>query len=49
MASALKTGPTMRWVGPETLVDVILEGCKVLTLADSGSKVNMMMLEFVQG
>ena len=37
-----------RWVGPEMLVDVMLEGCKVSALADSGSQVNMMMLEFVQ-
>ena len=29
-------------------MDVILEGCKVLTLADSGSQVNTMMPEFVQ-
>ena len=41
-------GPTTRWVGLETLVDVLLEGCKVLALADSGSQVNMMMPEFVQ-
>ena len=38
----------MRWVGPETLVDVVLEGCKASTLADSGSQVNMMMPEFIQ-
>ena len=37
-----------RWVGPETLVDIILEGCKVSALADSGSQVNTMMLEFIQ-
>ena len=37
-----------RWVGLEMLVDVILEGCKVLALADSGSQVNMMMPEFIQ-
>ena len=33
----------MRWVGPETLVDVVLEGCEASALADSGSQVNMMM------
>ena len=44
----METGPTMRWVGSETLVDVMLEGCKALALADSGSQVNMMMPEFVQ-
>ena len=38
----------MRWVGPETLVDVVLEGCEALALADSGSQVNMMTPEFVQ-
>ena len=37
-----------RWVGLETLVDMILEGCKVLALADSGSQVNMMTPEFIQ-
>ena len=29
-------------------MDVILEGCKVSALADSGSQVNTMMPEFVQ-
>ena len=38
----------MRWVGPETLVDVVLEGCEVSALADSGSQVNTMTPEFVQ-
>ena len=38
----------MRMVGPETLVDVVLEGCKAVALADSGSQVNTMMLEFIQ-
>ena len=47
MALALDTGPTMRWVGLETLVDVVLEGCALLALADSGSQMNMMMWEFV--
>ena len=41
-------GPTTRWVGPETLVDVVLEGCEALALADSGSQVNTMTPEFVQ-
>ena len=44
----METGPTMRWVGPETLVDVVLEGCEASALADSGSQVNTMMPEFVQ-
>ena len=30
VASTVETGPTMRWVGPETLVDVVLEGCAKL-------------------
>ena len=37
-----------RWVGLEMLVDLILEGCEVLALVDSGSQVNTMMPEFVQ-
>ena len=48
VAPSLETGPMTRWVGPEMLVDVMLEGCKVSALADSGSQVNTMMLEFVQ-
>ena len=48
VAPALETGPTTRWVGLETLVDVMLEGCKVSAMADSGSQVNMMMPEFIQ-
>ena len=35
-------------MGPETLVDVVLEGCESAALADSGSQVNMMMPEFIQ-
>ena len=45
---SLETGPMTRWVGPEMLVDVILEGCEVSALADSGSQVNTMMLGFIQ-
>ena len=48
MNQALETGPTTRWLGPETLVDVLLEGCEVSALADSGSQVNMITPEFVQ-
>ena len=44
----LETGPMTRWVGPEMLVDVMLEGCKVSALADSGSQVNTMTPEFIQ-
>ena len=28
VAPALETGPTMRWVGLEMLVDMILDGCE---------------------
>ena len=48
VTSTVETGPTMRWVGPETLVDVVLEGCEASALADSGSQVNTMMPEFLQ-
>ena len=48
VAPTLETGPTMRWVGLETLVDVMLEGCEVSALADSGSQVNTMLPEFIQ-
>ena len=46
--SSIRTGPTTRWVGPETLVDVVLEGCKASALADSGIQVNTMTPEFIQ-
>ena len=42
----LETGPMTRWDGLEMLVDVLLEGCEVLVLAGSGSRVNTMTLEF---
>ena len=48
VALTVETGPTMRWVGWETLVNVVLEGCKALALAESGSQVNTMMPEFIQ-
>ena len=48
VALALETGPMTRWIGPEMLVDMILEECEVSVLAESGSHVNMMMLEFIQ-
>ena len=48
VALTVETGPTMRWVGPETLVDVVLEGCKASALADSSSQVNKMTPEFIQ-
>ena len=48
VALVLETGPMTRWVGMEMLVDIILQGCKVSALADSGSQVNTMTPEFVQ-
>ena len=40
-------GPTTNWLGPETVVKLVVGGCEVNTLADSGSQVNTMMPEFV--
>ena len=40
-------GPTTNWLGPETVVKLVVEGCEVNTLADSGSQVNTVMPEFV--
>ena len=48
VAPILETGPTMRWVEPETLVDVVLEGKDVVALVDRGSQGNTMMPEFVK-
>ena len=41
-------GPTSHWIGPETLVDLIVEGRNVNALADSGSQVNMSTPTLVQ-
>ena len=40
-------GPTAHWIGPETLVDLMIEGRNVNTLVDSGSQVNTIMPAFV--
>ena len=40
-------GPTANWLGPETVVKLVVEGCEVSALADSGSQVNTMKPEFV--
>ena len=40
-------GPTTNWLGPEAVVKLVVEGCEVNALADSGSQVNTMMPEFV--
>ena len=41
------SGPTAHWVGPETLVDLWVEGRKVDALADSSSQVNTVMPDYV--
>ena len=41
-------GPTSHWIGPETLVDLIIEGMNVNALADSGSQVNTITPTLVQ-
>ena len=40
--------PVLHWIGPETLVDLTIEGKNVNALADSGSQVNTIMPAFVQ-
>ena len=40
-------GPTTNWLGPEAVVKLVVEGCEVNALADSGSQVNTVMPEFV--
>ena len=39
--------PTAHWIGPKTLVDLMIEGRNVNALADSGSQVNTITLAFV--
>ena len=41
-------GPTAHWLGPETLVELTVEGRDFTMLADSGSQVNMIMPTLVQ-
>ena len=41
-------GPTVHWIGPETLVDLMIEGRNVNALVDSGSQVNTIMPAFMQ-
>ena len=41
-------GPILHWTGPETLVDLTIEGRNVNALADSGSQVNTIMPTLVQ-
>ena len=41
-------GPILHWIGPETLVDLTIEGRNVNALVDSGSQVNMITPTLVQ-
>ena len=41
-------GPTAHWIGPETLVDIVVEGREAITLADSGSQVNVVTPAYVK-
>ena len=41
-------GPTSHWIGPETLVELTMEGRNFNTLADSGSQVNTITPALVQ-
>ena len=41
-------GPTTHWIGPETLVELTMEGRNFDTLADSGSQVNTITPTLVQ-
>ena len=41
-------GPTLHWIGPETLVELTVEGRNFNALADSGSQVNMITPALVQ-
>ena len=40
-------GPTTNWLGPEAVVKLVVEGCEVNALADSGSQVKTVMPKFV--
>ena len=41
-------GPTSHWIGPETLVELTMEGRNFNALADSGSQVNTITPALVQ-
>ena len=46
-SSLFNNRPTVHWLGPKTLVSLVVEGWEVKALADSGSQVNMVMPSFV--
>ena len=41
-------GPAAHWIGPEMLVDLMIEGRNVNALANSGCQVNTIMPTFMQ-
>ena len=41
-------GPAVHWIGPETLVDLTIEGRNVNALVDSGSQVNTITPTFME-
>ena len=41
-------GPIAHWIGPEMLVDLMIEGRNVNALADSGSQVSTIMPTFIR-
>ena len=43
----ITSGPTVHWVGPETLAGLQVQGREVDALADSGSQVNNVMPSYV--
>ena len=45
--SLFADGPTANWLGLEAVVRLVVEGCEVDTLADSGSQVNTVTPKFV--
>ena len=40
-------GPTTNWLGPEAVVKLVVEGCEVNTLADSGSQAKTVTPELI--
>ena len=47
-SSFLNDGPIACWIGPEMLVDIVVDGREAITLADSGSQVNIMTPTYVR-
>ena len=47
-SSFLNNGSTAHWIGPKTLVDIMVEGREAIALVDSGSQVNIMTSTYVR-